>query len=160
MVSLNSNKSLTKTQCLEVVNEAMIKLWTHISPWVLPTSGPTVSVRISFIRVHNSIYKSSNRLLQHEFGKSTDCSNVSTVLVCFGFSLLFGIKLNSPHAGDESSTTGGLEGWLRALVALTEDQGWIPSTLMLSCNICNSTSRVSAVLFWPPHAPRTCVMYR
>jgi hypothetical protein len=112
MVSLNSNKSLTKTQCLEVVNEAMIKLWTHISPWVLPTSGPTVSVRISFIRVHNSIYKSSNRLLQHEFGKSTDCSNVSTVLVCFGFSLLFGIKLNSPHAGDESSTTGGLEGWL------------------------------------------------
>jgi hypothetical protein len=48
------------------------------------------------------------------------------------------------------SGAGEMAQWLRALAALPEDLGWIPSTHMVATTICSSSSRGSDALFWPP----------
>jgi hypothetical protein len=49
---------------------------------------------------------------------------------------------------------------LKALVAFTEDLGYVPNIHMGKLiNICNSGSRISHVLFWLPQAPNMHVVY-
>ena len=45
---------------------------------------------------------------------------------------------------------------LGALTVLLEDLGWIPGTSQKLTTVCNSSSRGSDALFWPPWALHTC----
>ena len=46
-------------------------------------------------------------------------------------------------------TAGEMSRWPRALAALPEDPGSVPSTAWRLTTVCNSRSRGLAALFWP-----------